>query len=99
VDPSTGELRDDVWTKWLEHDPLVRIESSTAALQTMSLIYIDAGNSDEHGLHFAARMLKEALGERGLPVDYEEYEGGHRGTSWRYEVSLPKIVEALRGPE
>jgi len=99
VDPATGELRDDVWAKWLEHDPLVRIESSTAALQTMSLIYIDAGNRDEHGLHFAARMLKEALGKRGLPVDYEEYEGGHRGTSWRYEVSLPKIVEALRGPE
>jgi enterochelin esterase family protein len=99
VDPATGELRDDVWTKWLEHDPLVRIESSTAAFQTMSLIYIDAGNRDEHGLHFAARMLKDALCERGLPVDYEEYEGGHRGTSWRYEVSLPKIVEALRGPE
>jgi enterochelin esterase-like enzyme len=99
VDPATGELRDDVWTKWLEHDPFVRIESSTAALQTMSLIYIDAGNRDEHGLHFAARMLKDALCERGLPVDYEEYEGGHRGTSWRYEVSLPKIVEALRGPE
>jgi len=44
-------------------------------------------------------MLKEALSKRGLPVHYEEYEGGHRGTSWRYEVSLPQIVEALQGPE
>ncbi len=65
----------------------------------MSLIYVDAGNRDEHGLHFAARLLKDALGKRGLPVRYEEYEGGHRGTSWRYEVSLPQIVEALQGPE
>ncbi|MBW1830957.1 MAG: esterase [Deltaproteobacteria bacterium] len=66
--------------------------------KTMSLIYVDAGNRDEHGLHFAARMLDEALRKRGLPVHYEEYEGGHRGTSWRYEVSLPQIVEALQGP-
>lgn len=99
MDPATGELRDDVWARWLEQDPLQRIDVSAAALQTMSYIYIDAGNRDEHGLHFAARMLKDALAERGLPVHYEEYEGGHRGTSWRYEVSLPQIVEALRGPE
>ena len=99
MDPSTGELREEVWTKWLRQDPLERIDASAGALQTMSLIYIDAGNRDEHGLHFAARMLNDALSQRGLPVRYEEYEGGHRGTSWRYEISLPQIVEALRGPE
>jgi enterochelin esterase-like enzyme len=98
MDPATGELRSDVWARWLRHDPLQRIEASTAALETMSLIYVDAGNRDEHGLHFAARILDEALRKRGLPVHYEEYEGGHRGTSWRYEVSLPQIVEALQGP-
>ena len=96
---ATGELRDDVWARWLEQDPLRRIDASSAALQKMSLIYVDAGNRDEHGLHFAARMLKDALQRHGLPVRYEEYEGGHRGTSWRYEVSLPQIVQALRGPE
>jgi enterochelin esterase-like enzyme len=99
LDPATGELRSEVWARWLAHDPLERVDASAAALQMMSLIYIDAGNRDEHGLHFAARMLNDALRRRGLPVHYEEYEGGHRGTSWRYEVSLPQIVEALRGPE
>jgi len=99
IDPRTGELCDDVWASWLAQDPLQRIDASAAALQTMSLIYIDAGSRDEHGLHFAARMLNDALRKRGLPVRYEEYEGGHRGTSWRYEVSLPQIVEALRGSE
>ncbi len=99
MDPSTGELRENVWARWLEHDPIRRIDASMSALQTMSLIYIDAGDRDEHGLHFAARILKRALGGRGLPVRHEEYEGGHRGTSWRYEVSLPQIVEALQGSE
>jgi hypothetical protein len=99
MNPSTGELRQDVWAQWLEHDPLSRVDASLAALQKMSLIYVDAGNRDEHGLHFAARMLNEALIRHELPVHYDEYDGGHRGTSWRYEVSLPQIVEALRGPE
>lgn len=98
-DPATAALQPDVWRRWMEQDPLERIEGSAAALQTMSLIYMDAGNRDEHGLHFAARVLNDALLQRGLPVQYEEYDGGHRGTSWRYEVSLPKIVEALRGSE
>lgn len=99
MNTATGELRQDVWNRWLEHDPLVRIEASTAALRKMSLIYIDAGDRDEHGLHFAARMMKDALVQHGAPVHHEEYEGGHRGTSWRYEVSLPQIVDALRGSE
>ncbi len=99
VDLATGELVPEVWERWLDHDPIGRLDRSAAALEKMSLIYIDAGNRDEHGLHFAARVLNDALQRRGLPVQYEEYEGGHRGTSWRYEVSLPKIVEALRGSE
>ena len=99
MNTATGELDEDVWAKWLEHDPLRRIDGSLAALRKMSLIYVDAGNRDEHGLHFAARMLKDALLRHGLPVRYDEYDGGHRGTSWRYEVSLPQIVEALQGPE
>ena len=99
MDPTTGQLRDGVWSRWLEQDPLARIDTSVAALRRMSIIYVDAGNRDEHGLHFAARMLKDALLQHGLPVRYDEFDGGHRGTSWRYEVSLPQIVEALRGPE
>jgi enterochelin esterase-like enzyme len=99
IDPSTGELHQEVWTRWLEHDPLRRVDASMAALQAMSLIYVDAGSRDEHGLHFAARLLRDALSKRGLPVHHEEYEGEHRGTSWRYEVSLPQIAEALQGPE
>jgi enterochelin esterase-like enzyme len=99
VEPQSGELHAPVWARWLAQDPLLRIDASSTALQKMSLIYVDAGNRDEHGLHFAARTLAGALSERGLPVRHEEYEGGHRGTSWRYEVSLPLIVDALRGSE
>ena len=96
ITPKTGELRHDVWAQWLTQDPLTRVESAKKALQSMSLIYLDAGNRDEHGLHFAARMLKDAMAQHGVTAEYEEYEGGHRGTSWRYEASLPKMTQALR---
>ena len=95
-DPRTAVLRADVWGRWLEADPLSRVDDAASALGSMSLIYLDAGNRDEHGLHFAARKLRNAMIARGLSVEYEEFEGGHRGTSWRYEVSLPRMIRALR---
>ena len=95
VVPATGELRPDVWAEWIAQDPLSRVDQSVDALRRMSLIFIDAGNRDEHGLHFAARMLAKALRSHELSVHFEEFDGGHRGTSWRYEVSLPRMIHAL----
>ena len=95
-DPKTGALRAEVWRRWLDQDPLVRIARDEESLRTMSLVYLDAGNRDEHGLHFAGRMLADSLSARQLPVHYEEFEGGHRRISWRYEMSLPQMIKALR---
>ncbi len=95
-EPGTGALRNDVWRDWLAEDPVSRIDASIEALKTMSLIYLDAGNRDEHGLHFAARMLQSAMSAHQLRVHYDEFEGGHRGTSWRYDTSLPRMIRALR---
>jgi len=94
-DPRTAELVPEVWARWLSHDPLGRVLTSRAALAEMALVFVDAGNRDEHGLAFSARLLAEGLAEVGANVVHEEYEGGHRGTSFRYERSLPLLVDAL----
>ena len=99
LEPETGTLRDEVWAQWIAQDPLTRVDDSSDALKSMSLIYLDAGNRDEHGLHFAARMLADALEADGLSVHFEEFDGGHRGTSWRYETSLPQMIRALTGED
>ena len=96
VNPQTGQLSLEIWSRWLQEDPLNRVQGSISALKMMSFIYLDAGNRDEHGLHFAARALEASMTEHDLPVTYEEYEGGHRGTSWRYETSLPTMIRHLR---
>ena len=95
IDSKTGTLVDAVWARWLEHDPLRRVQACEEALRSMSLVFLDAGNRDEHGLQFGARMLRDALRAIGAKVEHEEFDGGHRGTSWRYEASLPKLISAL----
>ncbi len=94
-DPRTAELDPAVWERWLAQDPLRLVPERGKALGQMSLVYLDAGNRDEHGLHFAARLLDDALRQVGANVDFEEFDGGHRGTSYRYETSLPRLIGAL----
>ena len=98
MDPSSGELVPEVWEKWLAADPVTRLSQGTAArerLASLSLVQIDAGNQDEHGLQFAARRLASLLETAGAEVAYEAFDGGHRGTSWRYVETLPRLIAAL----
>ncbi len=95
-DPRTAELNEEVFGLWLDHDPLHRIEGSKSALASLRTVFLDSGNRDEHGLHFAARLMADRMRAHEIPVHHEEYDGGHRGTSYRYETSLPHLVAALR---
>lgn len=95
----TCELRADVWERWLEWDPVRMIEKpqNVAALKQLSLLFIDAGTRDEFGLHWGARALTKRLNEAQVPHTYEEFDDGHRGTSYRFDRSLPLLAEALHG--
>ena len=97
VDVGSGALREDVFAAWLAHDPVMRAETQAgaAALAGLSGLFIDAGLSDEHGLQYAARRFAQAARAAGARVHLDEFEGGHRGTSHRYETSLPWLVDAL----
>ncbi len=96
MNPATGELIEEVWQRWLEHDPLERVDASRDAIESMKLIVLDAGTRDEHGLHFGHRLLYERLREVGVSnVELHEFDGGHRGTSHRYALTLPRIAAAL----
>lgn len=95
VDPYTARIAPEKWAHWLSHDPLFRAENQPNALRDARLVFLDAGKSDEYGLQFGARMLAERLVNSGVTVQHEEFEGGHMGTSYRYDASLPIILEAL----
>jgi enterochelin esterase family protein len=98
-DLTTGELRPAIWQRWLEHDPitLLQNDSHVDALRRMKLIYLDCGNRDEHALHYGARIFCQRLAQLAIPYHYEEFDGGHRSTQFRYNVSLKAISGAFGG--
>ncbi|MDB4964642.1 MAG: putative esterase [Myxococcales bacterium] len=93
----TAAVRDDVWARWLAHDPVRMLDAPhhRAALSQMSAIYLDAGIADEHNLQLATRQLASRLAHHSLPYTHEEFEGGHYNTQHRYERSLSVLTAAL----
>jgi enterochelin esterase-like enzyme len=98
-DLETCELQPDVWARWLENDPVQLADRYAANLKRLRLLFIDCGTRDEFNLHFGARTLVKKLKTLGVPHEYEEFDDGHMNVSYRYEVSLPKIVGALNPAE
>ena len=98
VDFETGAVDFEVLTSWRAFDPLVRVEQpeAIAALDGLDMLFIDAGSRDEYNLHLGARRLVSRLQAHGVDHIYEEFDGGHRGSAWRYGVSLAKLAEVLQ---
>ncbi|WP_026369156.1 alpha/beta hydrolase [Kallotenue papyrolyticum] len=94
-DLRTGELRPEVWTRWLEHDPVRLVERYADNLRRLRLIFFDCGTRDEYHLHYGARILAERLRALGIAFEHEEFDDDHRGTWYRYDVSLPKLAAAI----
>jgi len=94
-DLETGAFRDDVWARWLEHDPLQMLDRHADALRSLRLLYLDCGIRDEWSLHLGARILARRLKALGIAHEHQEFDDGHMNVSYRYEVSLPKLSAAL----
>lgn len=92
-----GAILEDVWQRWLAHDPIVMIEQmrTQERLGALKCLFIDCGNRDQYFLQFGARQFTKKLKTFGIPHIYQEFEDNHSGTSYRYDESLPKIVEAI----
>ncbi|MEW6741449.1 MAG: alpha/beta hydrolase-fold protein [Planctomycetota bacterium] len=92
----TGELRGDVWEKWLENDLVVLVEKHAGTLSSLRLLFLDCGNRDEYHLQIGTRILSKKLHQLGIPHRYDEYDDTHRSTSYRFNVSLPLLATAIR---
>lgn len=94
-DLETGATRPEVFEHWLSFDPVRAAARHRDALAGLKLLYLDAGRSDEYQLQLGARLLSRELHRLGVPHRHEEFDGGHRNTAHRYDVSVPAICEAL----
>lgn len=99
-DPVTGELRPEVWQRWLAHDPITMLqdEKHVAALRRMKLIYLDCGSRDEYALQYGARIFCQRLVGLNIPYSYEEFDAGHRDIQFRYDHSF-RAISRIFGEE
>lgn len=94
-DLSSGEFLDMVWNKWKKWDPVNRVQRYKENLKKLKYLYIDCGTKDEFNMNIGANLLHKKLTFLDVKHDYEEYNGGHRNTSFRFDVSLPKLYSNL----
>jgi enterochelin esterase family protein len=94
-DAATGELRDDVFARWLAFDPVERVAAGAATLSRLRLRYLDCGRRDEYGLDIGARIFTRRVRDLGLEVRHEEFDDDHRNVGYRYAVSLPALTAVL----
>jgi enterochelin esterase family protein len=96
MDPETGAIRQDVWRRWLAHDPLRMVARRAASLRLLRLLFLDCGRRDEFNLQWGARQMVAELRARRVRHVYEEFDDGHMDISYRYDRSLPLLWQAIR---
>src|SRR5262249_62307392 len=94
----SGEMSAEVGGRWKAWDPVEMAAGHAEALRRLKLLFLDAGTRDEDNLDLGARILARRLRALGVAHQHEEFDGGHRGTAYRYDVSLPKLAAALGAP-
>ena len=90
VDTATGEIREDIWRKWLAWDPVRMIPDHAEQLRSLRGIWIDAGSADEFFLDLGAKAMRRALLEIGLPdapLHFDIVQGADHEAIGRRQIS------------
>ena len=92
----SGELLEDRWKRWLQHDPVLLVQRHARNLRRLQGIYIDCGWRDQYHIHYGTRQLSRALENAGIPHHYEEFDDNHSDVDYRMDLSLPFLYRALQ---
>jgi Putative esterase len=91
----TGKLVDDIWRRWLEWDPVRMVPKRAEALESMKVIYLDGGRSDEFYLDLGAQAVSNELSKLGIEHTLELFDGTHMNLQYRYPKAVRLLAEAL----
>jgi S-formylglutathione hydrolase FrmB len=96
-EPETGQLRPDVWERWLAWDPVRMAERHAEALRGLRAVYIDAGKRDQFFLDVGAEAFRRALERVGVTdVFFELFDATHSSIEYRYPLALRYLAERLQ---
>ena len=93
----TGELRPEVFARWLEWDPVRMAPRHADALRGLRGIWIDAGTRDEYYLDLGAIAFRDALAALGVTetVRFELFDDDHQQVEYRYPPALRWLATRL----
>lgn len=97
-DPRSGDLRHDVWDRWLAWDPVQMAEAYADALRSQRAIWVDAGTKDDYFLDLGAQAFRDELTRVGVDADrvhFELFEATHAAIDYRYPLALAWLAKRL----
>jgi hypothetical protein len=95
-DGKDGRLIPEIWQRWLDWDPVRRVERHADALRSMRAIYIDSGKRDEWFLDLGAEAFRVELAEIGAPEPFFElFDATHMAIEYRYPIALEYLAKRL----
>jgi hypothetical protein len=100
-DLATGELRQEIWERWLAWDPvrMARTDAGRDALVSMRAIYIDCGRRDQFFLDLGAEAFRREVQSAGVPAErvfFELFDATHSGIEYRYPMGMRFLIERLQ---
>jgi hypothetical protein len=95
-DTDTGELRPEIWERWLAWDPVRMAPRRADALRSLKAIYIDAGKRDQFFLDLGAEAFRRALADLGVTdVQFELFDATHSAIEYRYPLAIKYLAHRL----
>jgi hypothetical protein len=95
-DTATGQLKPEVWERWLAWDPVRMVAGHADALRSLKAIYIDAGKRDQYYLDHGAEAFRRELEAIGVTdVFFELFDATHTAIEYRYPLAIKYLAERL----
>ncbi len=95
-DTVTGELRPEIWERWLAWDPVRMVSGHADACRSLKAIYIDAGTRDQFYLDLGAEAFRRELEAIGVTdVFFELFDATHAAIEYRYPLAIKYLAERL----
>ncbi|MBO3738893.1 alpha/beta hydrolase [Actinoplanes flavus] len=97
-DPRTGQLKPELWERWLAWDPIRMIDRYADELRSLRAVWIDAGTRDEWFLDLGAEAFRDGLRRIGVPeekIAFELFPAKHGGIGFRYPMAVEWLANRL----
>lgn len=95
-DERTGEMRPEVWKRWLAWDPVSMLPRYRRNLGKVRTRFLDCGTRDQYHLQWGARIFAAKARALGVPFIHEEFDDDHNGIQYRYDRSLEILSRGMK---